>query len=36
MSIMSKVKRSGGRQESGAGLMCTQVSNAVVATLEFR
>ena len=36
MSIMSKVKRSGGRQESGAGLRCAQVSKAVVATLEFR
>ena len=33
---MSKVKRSGGRQESGAGLRCDQVSKAVVATLEFR
>ena len=26
MSMMSKVKRSGGRQESGAGLRCDQVS----------
>ncbi len=36
ISMMSKVKRSGGRHDSGAGLMCAQVSNAVVATLEFR
>ena len=34
--MMSNLKRSGGRQDSGAGLICAQVSKAVVATLEFR
>ncbi len=36
MSMMSKVKRSGGKQERGAGLRWDQVSKALVATLEFK
>jgi hypothetical protein len=36
MSMMSKLKRSGGRYEIGEGLRWAQVSKAVVATLELR